>query len=70
MSSRNFMLKGIDLCDLVVMDAGTGAANTTLWLAKELKEAGGGRIISIHHNLKRFFGLFGKSQFCAIEELT
>lgn len=41
------MLKGIDLCGLVVMDAGTGAANTTLWLAKKLKEAGGGRIISI-----------------------
>jgi len=35
MSSRNFMLKGVDLCDLVVVDAGTGAANTTLWLAKE-----------------------------------
>jgi len=26
MSSRNFMLRGIDLCDLVVVDAGTGAA--------------------------------------------
>ena len=47
MSSRDFILKGISLHGLLVMDAGTGAANTTLWLAKELKEAGGGRIISI-----------------------
>lgn len=29
------------------MDAGTGAANTTLWLASKLKATGGGRIISI-----------------------
>jgi len=41
------MLKGIDLRGLVIMDAGTGAANTTLWLASKLKVAGGGRIISI-----------------------
>jgi len=47
MSSSDFILKGIDLRGLLVMDAGTGAANTTLWLAKKLKEAGGGRIISI-----------------------
>jgi len=47
MSSRDFMFRGIDLRGLIVMDAGTGAANTTLWLAKKLKEAGGGRIISI-----------------------
>lgn len=50
MSSRDFMLTGIDLFGLLVMDAGTGAANTTLWLAKKLKEAGDGRIISIDRN--------------------
>jgi len=61
MSSRNFMLKGIDLGHLVAVDAGTGAANTTLWLTEKLKEAGGGRIIRVDRNLKRFFGLFGKS---------
>jgi predicted O-methyltransferase YrrM len=54
MSSQNFMLRAIDLCGLVVVDAGTGAANTTLWLAKELKEAGGGKIISIDRNLEVF----------------
>jgi len=43
MSTRDFMLRGINLRGLFVMDAGTGAANTTLWLAKKLKEAGGGR---------------------------
>ena len=42
MSSSDFILKGIDLRGLLVMDAGAGAANTTLWLAKKLKEAGGG----------------------------
>lgn len=55
MSSRDFMLRGIDLRGLVVMDAGTGAANTTFWLAKKLKEAGGGgRIISIDKDLETF----------------
>ena len=48
------MLRGIDLRGLVVMDAGTGAANTTFWLAKKLKEAGGGRIISIDKDLETF----------------
>jgi len=55
MSSRDFMLRGIDLRGLVVMDAGTGAANTTFWLAKKLKEAGGGgRIISIDKDPETF----------------
>jgi len=48
------MLTGIDLRGLLVMAAGTGAANTTLWLAKKLKEAGDGRIISIDRNLEVF----------------
>jgi len=54
MSSRDFMLKGIDIRGLVIMDAGTGAANTTLWLASKLKEAGGGRIISIDNDPETF----------------
>jgi len=52
--SRDFMLKGMDLRGLVIMDAGTGAANTTLWLASKLKEAGGGRIISIDNDPETF----------------
>jgi len=54
MGSRDFMLKGIDLRGLVVMDAGTGAANTTCWLANKLKEAGGGRITSVDKNPETF----------------
>ncbi|NIO36545.1 hypothetical protein GTO27_02460, partial [Candidatus Bathyarchaeota archaeon] len=54
MSSRDFMLRGINLRGLRVMDAGTGAANTTLWLAKKLKEAGGGRIISVDNDPETF----------------
>lgn len=54
MSSRDFILRGIDLRGLVIMDAGTGAANTTLWLAEKLKDAGGGRIISIDKNPETF----------------
>lgn len=54
MSSRDFMLRGINLRGLLVMDAGTGAANTTLWLAKKLKEAGGGRLISIDIDSETF----------------
>jgi ubiquinone/menaquinone biosynthesis C-methylase UbiE len=48
------MLRGINLRGLLVMDAGTGAANTTLWLAKKLKEDGGGKIISIDNNPETF----------------
>lgn len=54
MNYEDFVLKGIDLKGLVVMDAGTGAANTTLWLAKKLKKAGGGKIISIDNDPKTF----------------
>jgi len=54
MSFRDFMLKGIDLRGLVVMDAGTGAANTTCWLANKLKETGSGRIISIDNDPETF----------------
>ncbi len=54
MSSRNYMLQGINLRGLLIMDAGTGAANTTLWLAKKLKEAGGGRIISVDNDPETF----------------
>jgi SAM-dependent methyltransferase len=50
------MLKEINLRGLVVMDAGTGAANTTCWLANKLKETGGGRIISIDHDPETFPG--------------
>lgn len=48
------MLRGIHLRGLLVMDAGTGAANTTLWLARKIKEAGGGRIISIDRDPETF----------------
>ena len=54
MDSSDFMLKGINLRGLTVMDAGTGAANTALWLAKKLREAGGGRLISIDIDLETF----------------
>jgi len=54
MNSRDFMLKGINLCGLVIMDAGTGAANTTCWLASKVKEAGGGKIISIDKDEETF----------------
>ena len=54
MDSRDFMLKGICLHGLLIIDAGTGAANTTLWLAKKLEQAGGGRIISIDSNPETF----------------
>jgi len=55
MSSRDFMLRRISLHGLRVMDVGTGAANTTLWLAKKLKEdGGGGLIISIDNNPETF----------------
>ncbi len=48
------MLKGINLCGLVVMDASTGAADTTLWLAEKMKETGGGSIISIDNDPETF----------------
>lgn len=54
MSSRDFMLKGTNLRGLVIMDAGTGAAHTTCWLAKELKETGSGKIISIDNDPETF----------------
>lgn len=54
MSSQDFMLKGISLRGQHVMDAGTGAANTTFWLAKKLKEAGEGRIISVDKDPETF----------------
>jgi len=54
MSSRDFILKGINLRGLVIMDAGTGAANTTCWLANKLKETGSGKIISIDNDPETF----------------
>jgi len=54
MDSRDFVLKGISLRGLVIMDAATGAANTTCWLASKLKEAGGGKIISIDDDAETF----------------
>lgn len=54
MSSQDFMLKGINLRGLVIMDAGTGAAHTTCWLADKVKEAGSGRIISIDNDPETF----------------
>jgi ubiquinone/menaquinone biosynthesis C-methylase UbiE len=48
------MLKGINLRGLVIMDAGTGAANTTCWLANKVREAGSGRIISIDNDPETF----------------
>jgi SAM-dependent methyltransferase len=54
MNDRDFMLKGISLRGLVIMDAATGAANTTCWLASKLKEAGGEKIISIDNDAETF----------------
>jgi SAM-dependent methyltransferase len=54
MDYRDFMLRGITLRGLVIMDAATGAANTTCWLASKLKESGGGKIISIDNDAKTF----------------
>jgi SAM-dependent methyltransferase len=54
MSFQDFMLKGIDLRGLVIMDAATGAANMTCWLANKVKEAGSGRIISIDNDPDTF----------------
>jgi ubiquinone/menaquinone biosynthesis C-methylase UbiE len=54
MDDRDFMLKGINLRGLVIMDAATGAANTTCWLASKLKETGGGKIISIDNDAETF----------------
>jgi SAM-dependent methyltransferase len=48
------MLKGIDLRGLVIMDAATGAANTTCWLASKLEQAGTGRIISVDNDPEVF----------------
>jgi len=48
------MLKGISLRGLVIMDAGTGATNTTCWLANKVKEAGSGRIINIDNDPETF----------------
>jgi len=53
-NSHDFMLEGKNLQNLVVMDAGTDAANTTFWLAQKLKVAGGSRIISIDHDQEIF----------------
>jgi len=60
MNSWDFMLKGIDLQGLVIMDAGTGAANTTHWLATKLNEAGSGKIISIDNDPETFPDAKGK----------
>lgn len=54
MKSQDFVLKDINLRRLLIVDAGTGAANTTLWLAQKLKEADGGRIISIDNDAEVF----------------
>lgn len=54
MDSQDFMLKEINLHGLVIMDAAAGAANTTRWLASKVKQAGGGRIISIDKNAEVF----------------
>jgi ubiquinone/menaquinone biosynthesis C-methylase UbiE len=54
MKDQDFMLKDINLRGLLVVDAGTGAANTTLWLAKRLEEADGGKIISIDNDAEVF----------------
>jgi len=60
MSSQDFMLKGISLRGLVIMDAGTGAAHTTCWLANKVKETGSGRIISIDNDSETFPNAKGK----------
>lgn len=54
MDEHDFMLKGIDLQGLVIMDAGTGATNTIFWLAEQLNEAGGRKIISIDNDPETF----------------
>lgn len=44
----DYLLEGTDFSNIVVLDAGTGAGNTTLELATRMAEAGGkGRIVSV-----------------------
>ncbi|MFB0523524.1 MAG: class I SAM-dependent methyltransferase [Candidatus Bathyarchaeia archaeon] len=44
----DYLLEGIDFSDITVLDAATGAGNTTLKLARRMAEAGGkGKIISV-----------------------
>ena len=44
----DYLLEGIDFSDIVVMDAGTGAGNTTLELARKMAEAySEGKIASV-----------------------
>ena len=44
----DYLFEGIDFSDITVLDAATGAGNTTLNLARKMAEAGGrGKIISV-----------------------
>lgn len=54
MDSEDFMFRDINFRRALVVDAGTGAANTTFWLAKKLKEAGGGKLVSIDNDAEVF----------------
>ena len=47
----DYLLEGIDFSDITVLDAATGAGNTTLKLARKMAEADGkGKIISVDIN--------------------
>lgn len=47
-SRSEYVFRGIDFSGVTILDAGTGAGNTTMLLARKLEEAGGkGRIISV-----------------------
>ena len=51
LSLAKYFFDGIDLVDKLILDAGTGAGQTTEWLADRVIESGkGSQIISVDHN--------------------
>lgn len=54
-SWSEYLFRGIDFSNATILDAGTGAGNTTMLLAKKLEEAGSnGRIISVDMDAATF----------------
>lgn len=51
----DYLFDGIDFSDIAILDAGTGAGNITLKLARKLAEAGArNKIISVDIDPKTF----------------
>ncbi len=51
----DYLLEGIEFSDITVLDAATGAGNTTLKLARKMAEADGkGKIISVDIDAETF----------------